>query len=98
MEIAKEIARNAKSLRKSRKMTLQDVSDRSGLAKSYVWEIERGEGTNPSISALLSLCDALGCSLDAIVGRPVYMEPQLRPEAMRIAVQVDEIIRTALRK
>jgi transcriptional regulator with XRE-family HTH domain len=92
------IARNAKGLRKRLGLTLQETADRSGLAKSYVWELENGRNTNPSITTLIGLCGALGCSLDALVGREVYMKPQLRPEAMRIAVEVDTLLRAALSK
>lgn len=95
-DIGEQIARNAKELRKAHKLTLQEVADRGGLAKSYVWEIESGKNTNPSIAVLSKLCTALGCSLDQIVGREVYMAPSLRPEAMRIAVEVDTLIRAAL--
>lgn len=94
--LVRKIGINAKGVRKARRMTLQEVADRSGLAKSYVWEIEKGMGTNPSITVLSKLCGALGCSLDQIVGREVYMAPSLRPEAMRIAVEVDHLIRAAL--
>jgi transcriptional regulator with XRE-family HTH domain len=96
-DLAKRIGLAAKTIRKQRRLTLQDVADRSGLAKSYVWEVERGEKTNPSISALVSLTEALGCSLDDLVGTKKFMEPTLRPEAMRIAVQVDEMLRAALK-
>ena len=95
-DIANTIARNAKGLRKAHGLTLQQVADRGDLAKSYVWEIESGKNTNPSISVLTKLCNALGCSLDAIVGREVYMKPSLRPEAMKIAVEVDTLLRAAL--
>lgn len=95
-DIATEIARNAKGLRKAHKLTLQEVADRGGIAKSYVWEIESGKNTNPSIAVLVKLCGALGCSLDAIVGRETYMKPSLRPEAMKIAVEVDTLLRAAL--
>jgi len=97
MEIGKTIAVNAKGLRKAHGLSLQQVADRGGLAKSYVWEIENGKNTNPSISTLIGLCRALGCSLDGLVGRDEYMKPQLRPEAMRIAVEVDALLRTALK-
>ena len=95
-KLGKQIGLAAKVLRKSRGLTLQDVADRSGLAKSYVWEIERGVKTNPSISALVALTTALGCSLDDLVGTKKFLEPGLRPEAMRIAVQVDQLLRAAL--
>ena len=95
-DVAATIARNAKGLRKAHRLTLQEVADRGGLAKSYVWEIENGKNTNPSIKTLVSLCRALGCSLDGLVGMQTHMKPQLRPEAMRIAVEVDTLLRAAL--
>lgn len=87
------IGKRAKDLRKARKLTLQDVADSAGLAKSYVWEIENGKQINPSISTLISLTKALGTSLDSLVGLDAYMAPQLRPEAMQIAVQIDRLLR-----
>jgi transcriptional regulator with XRE-family HTH domain len=95
-DIGLTIARNAKGLRKAHGFTLQQVADRGGLAKSYVWEIENGKNTNPSIATLIGLCAALGCSLDGLVGREEYMRPSLRPEAMKIAIEVDTLIRAAL--
>lgn len=94
--LAKRIGQAAKAIRQKRGLTLQEVADRGGLAKSYVWELERGEKTNPSIGALVSLTEALGCSLDDLVGTRKFLEPTLRPEAMRIAVQVDGLLRAAL--
>lgn len=88
------IGKRVRDLRKARKLTLQDVADSAGLAKSYVWEIENGRQINPSISTLVSLTKALGTSLDALVGLDTYMAPQLRPEAMQIAVQIDRLLRS----
>jgi transcriptional regulator with XRE-family HTH domain len=85
-----------KALRKSRGLTLGTVADRAGLAKSYVWELERGKNTNPSISTLMALARAFGSSLDELVGMDTFMKPQIRPEAMQIAVQVDAVLRAAL--
>lgn len=87
------IGKRAKDIRKAHRLTLQAVADRSGLAKSYVWELERGQNTNPSIHTLIALSKALGCSLDALVGADAFLKPQLRPEAMQVAVQVDALLR-----
>ena len=95
-DLGKKIGQSAKAIRKARGLTLQEVADRAELAKSYVWELERGEATNPSIGALVALTQALGCSLDDLVGTKKFMEPRLRPEAMGIAVKVDELLRAAL--
>ena len=82
-DISTQIGRNAKGLRKAYKLTLQEVADRADLAKSYVWEIESGKNTNPSIASLAKLCTALGCSLDQIVGRETYMKPSIRPDCLK---------------
>ena len=92
------IGKRVRDIRRARKLTLQDVADGSGLAKSYVWEIENGKQINPSITTLISLTKALGTSLDSLVGLDAYMAPQLRPEAMQIAVQIDRLLREALRE
>ena len=88
--------KRAHHLRKSRKLTLQDVADRAGLAKSYVWEVEQGKNTNPSLATIIALARALGCSMEDLVGVETFMKPGLRPEAMRIAVEVDALLRAAL--
>jgi transcriptional regulator with XRE-family HTH domain len=96
-EVTKTIARNAKGLRKRMGLTLQEVAERAGIAKSYVWELEQGKQTNPSIAILMGLAKGLGCSVDGLIGAETYMKPQLRPEAMRIAVQVDQLLRDCLK-
>lgn len=97
-DIGKTIATNVRAIRRARGFTLQEVADRAGMAKSYVWEIERGANTNPTISALLDLGRALGCSLSDMCGTETYMKPALRPEAMKLAVEVDRLLRAALAK
>lgn len=95
-DLCLSIGASMKAIRKARHLTLQEVADRADLAKSYVWELERGERTNPSILALVALSKALGTSLDQLVGLDTFVKPALRPEAMRIAVQVDELLRDAM--
>ena len=47
-------------------VTLQDLSERTGLAVSYLSEIERGIKQG-SISALTRIARALGTTIDALV-------------------------------
>lgn len=53
------IGQRLKTLRKARSMTLQQVSNASGLSIGYLSNLER-DLTSPTISSLFKLCDILG--------------------------------------
>lgn len=55
-----------KNLRLRSHLTLEDVSQRSGLEKSYLSRLERSL-KRPSISTVLKLCDALGVKLSSLL-------------------------------
>lgn len=78
--------------RKAMGLTLEQVSQRSGLAKSYVWEIENGRNKNPTIRTAWQLAGALGWTLSEVIGVWEHAD-LLHPEAMKIAVQVDWLLR-----
>lgn len=89
------IADRLKKLRKVRRLTLQDVADRAGTSKSRIWEVERGRSINPTIDLAVKLSRALGCSLDYLTGL-TSDQPDLHPEALRIANEVDALLRARL--
>jgi len=80
-------------LRMEHQLTLQALSDRCGLTKSWIWEIEQGRQKNPTINSAVALARALGVSLDYLTGLSTT-RPDLHPEALRIAIEVDNIIRS----
>ena len=47
-------------------VTLRELSDRTGIATSYISEIERGRKPG-SVSALARIADALGTAIDTLV-------------------------------
>jgi XRE family transcriptional regulator, regulator of sulfur utilization len=57
-----------KSLRTSRKLTLEELAQRSNVSKSMLSQIERGL-TNPTIATLWNLTQALGTSIAELVGK-----------------------------
>lgn len=57
--------RNTRDLRG---LTLQQVADGSGLTKSYVWALERGEVKRLTVRATFSLAEALGVSPAYLLG------------------------------
>ena len=89
-----QIATRCVKLREKRGLTLQEAGDRAGFTKSHMWDFEQGRSVNPTIRMLLGLARAYGVSLEHIVGISTG-EPPLHPEALRIAADVDRIIRNA---
>lgn len=73
-------------------LSLQAVADRAGLAKSHIWELEAGHARNPTLNAMMGISRALGVSLDYLTGQSNTL-PDLHPEAMRIAIEIDSVLR-----
>ena len=90
--IAKTIAERCSALRKDRDLSLQDVADRAGLSKSHIWDLESGRSRNPTVDTVLRLARAFGVSLDYMAGIS-NKAPTLHPEALRIACEVDALLR-----
>jgi len=54
-------------MRKSKKMSLQDLADKSHISKAHIWELEQDGKTNPTLSTVLKLCESLDVSLNWLV-------------------------------
>ena len=64
----KAIATNIKKLRKQKKLTLQDLADRTGLTKGYLSKVERSEKA-PPYSTLNKIAGALGIEVTSVLRR-----------------------------
>lgn len=91
-DIAATIANRCIKLREERDLSLQDVADRAGLSKSHVWELEQGRSRNPTVDTAVRLSRAFGVSLDYLIGVGTA-KPNLHPEALRIACEIDALLR-----
>jgi transcriptional regulator with XRE-family HTH domain len=91
--VVSAIAARMRALREERGLSLQEVASRAGIAKSHVWEIEQGRSRNPTIATTVGIARALGVSLDYLAGLTTA-RPDLHPEAMRIACEIDALLRT----
>lgn len=58
--------------------SLQDLANKSGLPLDTVKNIYYGRIDNPKIETLISIADALGVSLDYLVGRLDYADNELK--------------------
>ena len=63
------VARNIRRLREENKLSMDELSKLSGVSKSMLAQIERGEG-NPTISTLWKLSNGMKVPFDALTVRP----------------------------
>ena len=67
--INRVVADNLKRLREARKLSLDAVSKRSGVSKSMLGQIERGD-VNPTISTVWKIANGLKISFTELMSRP----------------------------
>jgi transcriptional regulator with XRE-family HTH domain len=91
-DVAASIAARCAALREQHDLSLQEVADRAGLSKSHVWELEQGRSKNPTVDTAVRLARAFGVSLDYMTGLS-RDAPTLHPEALRIACEIDVLLR-----
>jgi XRE family transcriptional regulator, master regulator for biofilm formation len=56
-----------KELREERNLTISELAERAGVAKSYLSVLERNNYSNPSIQYLTKICKVLEVPLNDIV-------------------------------
>ncbi|PLR96103.1 helix-turn-helix domain-containing protein [Bacillus sp. T33-2] len=61
------IGERVKKLRQERKMSLSELADQAGVAKSYLSSLERNLQTNPSIQFLEKISAVLKVPLDYLI-------------------------------
>lgn len=64
--ISGQLGRTVSRLRKAHNMSLSDLSDHSGVAKSIISQIERNE-TNPTLATIWRLAQALDVAIDRVL-------------------------------
>ena len=92
IDVAAMMAKRCAELRNERDLGLQEVADRAGISKSHVWCLEQGRSRNPTVDTAVRLARAFGVSLDYMTGLSDNA-PTLHPEALRIACEIDALLR-----
>jgi len=64
--LSEQLGKTIQRLRMTDKMSLGDLSEQSGVAKSMISQIEKNE-TNPTLATLSRLSQALGTSVEAFL-------------------------------
>lgn len=62
------VAKNIRRLREENKLSMDELSKLSGVSKSMLAQIERGDG-NPTISTLWKICNGMKVPFDALTMR-----------------------------
>ena len=73
-------------------LSFSEVAKRAGLSKAHVWRIETSDITNPTIKAILALCDALQCNLNSLLGIDVS-EPSFTDQELALIAAHRQIFR-----
>ena len=66
---SKTLASNIKKYRQKAGLSQDQLARKAGIPYSTFLKIESGYTTNPSIQAVQSIAEALGVSIDELVGR-----------------------------
>ncbi len=95
--VTPELGKTIQRLRKAYNMSLGDLSEQSGVAKSIISQIERNE-TNPTISTVYRLSQALDTTIEQVLksDKPdAFIEHQARP-AVPLLESEDGLCRLAI--
>jgi len=68
------IGKKIKALRQKKGYTLDQLAEKAGCSKSYVWELENKTPPRPSAEKLSSVAKALDVTLDYFIGEMVPEE------------------------
>lgn len=77
---ARQLGERIALVRSERGMSLGDLAEAAGLAKSYLSKIEKGEVLNPGLSTLTDVADALGVTVHDLLPQ---REPGGKPKPPR---------------
>jgi len=75
-----------------RKMTIQSLSDSSGLSVETVKNLIYGKVTDPRLSTILPLCHALNCSSDYLIGNGQVAFQQARDFSSHSTKLIEKVI------
>ncbi|WP_028784986.1 helix-turn-helix domain-containing protein [Thalassobacillus devorans] len=57
-----------RKIRKERKLSINELSTRTGISKSYLSLLERGIHNNPSLEVLNKIANVLQVNIDILIG------------------------------
>ncbi len=96
MNIAERLCSNLKKYREAAHLTGSELSRRSGVSRSYLWQIEQGESV-PTIEVIEQIATGLGLSIETLLGLDGFNERQYEMQVRkRVLEKIQEEIRIEL--
>lgn len=93
-----QLGARVKQLRQSRRLTQEQVAERSGLSHKFIGEIERGLG-NPTLTTLASMADALGVGLVDLLSleaeRPARLSARQASQVREALASIETLVELA---
>lgn len=77
------LGQRLRDLREQRGMSLQALATASGVTKTYLWSLERGKHSNPTVAVAKSLASALGVTAESMLGLLDVPAPMFRDATLR---------------
>lgn len=66
--------------REAKGLTLQQVADKVGCTKAYIWELEMKDGQRPTAERIQKIAQLLGVTMEDVMGTPMEQAPEASPE------------------
>lgn len=90
------IGYRVKTLREEKKMSISELSTKSGVAKSYISSLERNLQTNPTILVLEKIASILCITVDSLLYEQVdhsmdYEWKEIMKDIMRSGISKEEM-------
>ncbi len=76
------VARRLAEVRKQKGMNQFELAKAMGCTQGLISKYEAGQA-NVQLNTLIDICDALGCSLDYLLGREVVYDTSLRGRMLK---------------
>jgi transcriptional regulator with XRE-family HTH domain len=76
----RNIGSRVRTLRTERKITLPDLAERAGLSKGLISKLENAEETNPSLSTLYRIAEALDVTIADLIETEKVQVARIVPE------------------
>jgi transcriptional regulator with XRE-family HTH domain len=72
--MSEKIGTRIRALRLEQKLTLDQLAEKAGASKSYLWELENKDPPRPSAEKLRGIAKALGVTVDYFMGSDTPQE------------------------
>ncbi len=96
-EIRKGLGKRIRFLRKSERLTQEQLAEKAGLCYKYIGEIERGE-VNPSLKSMVEVAAALGVNIQNLFPTEEDILPNISHKELKTIKEAITILNKTFEK